>query len=142
MFRVEQLGAPVYGGAVTLSEWWDQKRIDQGTLQKNEILKKMGTWTYGVIGIGATMISGFGWLGRTSYWAEPVSVGFMYDLPRVLTSMVKSMSKNSAGSESNAVSEAQRIARARQMALLTAGQGAQRFTEQTTKPEFENQRTY
>jgi len=132
MIRIEEFGAIAYGGAVTLTEWWDNKRIDEGKLAKKDVFKKLSFYTYLGVGLGATLASVFGWMRQWERWTEKVSTGFMYDLPRFAYNLSKSLSASgrSHGSESSAVREAQRILQARQS--LPSGRPAER----SYQPEF------
>lgn len=113
MFRMEQLGATGYGGAVTIAELWDNKRITEGKLKKDEILKKAGFYTYMGIGLAATLSSVFGWWKKGERWTEAVSTGFFYDLPRVGLKVFKDLEKPKATSTtvSDAIRQANEIVR-------------------------------
>jgi len=131
MIRIEDFGEVAYGGAVTLSEWWDSKRIEEGKIGTKDVLKKASFYTYLGVGLVATLMSVFGWQRQWERWTEKVSTGFFYDLPRFAYNLSKTMS--SAGrnrpSGSAAVREAQRILQQRQ---LPEGQTTQR----SYQPEF------
>ena len=131
MIRIEDFGEIAYGGAVTLTEWWDNKRIDEGKITKKEVFKKASFYTYLGVGLVATLASVFGWMRNWERWTEKLSTGFLYDLPRFAYNLSKSMSAAGGmrSSESAAVREAQRILQTRQLA---AGTPAQR----SYQPEF------
>lgn len=135
MIRIEDFGEIAYGGVVTLSEWWDNKRIDQGKIGTKDVFKKASFYTYLGIGLAATLMSVFGWMKRYERWSEHVSHGFLYDLPRFAYGLTKAMSATSKrGSESSAVQEAQRILQERMSAkALTQG----RVAERSYQHEFE-----
>lgn len=134
MVRIESLGATAYGGAVTLAEWWDNKRIEEGTLGAKDVLKKASFYTYLGIGGVATLMSAFGWMKQWERWTEPVSHGFLYDLPRFALSLSKALSTSSR-TGSTAVQEAQRVLEQHRMAAqrqLAEGTPASR----SYQPEF------
>jgi len=140
MIRMQDIGEITYGGAVTLTEWWDDRRIADGKIAKKDIWKKASFYTYLGIGLPATMMSAFGWWRNMEKWTEHISHGFLYDMPRFVYNIVKSMSTESHGrTNSEAVREAQNILAARQRAaqnkpanLLAAG----RQTQRSYEPEF------
>ena len=136
MIRIEDFGEVAYGGAVTLSEWWDNKRIEEGKLATKDVFKKASFYTYLGVGLVATLMSVFGWMRRYERWTEKVSTGFLYDLPRFAYNMSKTLSASgrSRGSESAAVKEAQRILQQRStQRQITEGQA----TNRSYQPEFE-----
>ena len=137
MIRIEDFGELVYGGGVTLAEWWDNRRIDEGKITNRDFFMKASTYTYLGIGVVATMMSIFGWMPQWRLWAEHISHGFLYDLPRFGYNLSRSI--GAAGRKSSesaaAVAEAQRILRQRTAAnkLLASG----RTTDRSYQPEFE-----
>ena len=131
MFKTEQLGATAYGGAVTVAEWWDKKRIDEAKITNKDILKKAGTYAFFVVGLAALASSAMGWWRRWESYTEPISIGFLYDLPRVGYNIVKALGSTTTTS-SRAIEEANRIAaeaRARSRRQLGAGTPAGRSWE-------------
>lgn len=132
MITVKDFGELGYGGAVTLTEWWDSKRIKDGKLQNKEVFKKAGFWTYLAIGLPATLISAFGWWRKSEKVMENISHGFIYDFPRFIYNIVsalKTTSTTSAGGDVIAVKQAKEILRRRQAELAaretrSLGQGA------------------
>ena len=77
-------------------------------------------------------MSVFGWMRRYERWAEHISHGFFYDLPRFAYDLSKTLGTQ-AGSQSAAVAEAQRIMRQKETARqLGAGTPASR----SYQPEF------
>jgi hypothetical protein len=118
MIRIEDIGEIAYGGAVTLAEWWDNKRIAAGTITSKDVIKKASFYTYFGIGLVATLASAFGWMNKAAVWEERLATGFLYDLPRVGYNLAKAMSATAGrgGSGSAVVEEAQRILREKQMA--------------------------
>ncbi|MBU1067610.1 hypothetical protein KKE60_07465 [Patescibacteria group bacterium] len=139
MIRIEDFGEIGYGGVVTLTEWWDNKRIDEGKIGTKDVFKKASFYTYLGVGLAATLMSVFGWMRRYERWSEHVSHGFLYDLPRFaynLTKALGSSGKRGRGSESSAVQEAQRILNERMRAkALTQGSGIP--AERSYQQEFE-----
>jgi hypothetical protein len=136
MFRVQEIGAVAYGGAVTLTEWWDNKRIEEGKITTKDVFKKASFYTYLVIGLAATSMSVFGWMRRLEPWTEKLATGFLYDLPRFGYNLAKSVSaeRKSRSAESAAVREAQRIvSQPRTARQLPAGQS----TSRSYQREFE-----
>jgi len=118
--KIYDLGELGYGGLVTLTEWYDTKRIKAGTLEKKEILKKFSFYTYVVIGLGATVISFMNGLsekkgrrGIAPGWMEHISHGFIYDLPRQIFNNVEALltppGMSTTGADSNAVKQARAI---------------------------------
>lgn len=128
MIRIQDFGELVYGGGVTLAEWWDNKRIEKGTLTDKQVHKKASFYTYLGVGLAATLMSTFGWMRRYERWAEHISHGFLYDVPRFAMNLNKSLSSaGSYKSNSAAIQEAQRIMKARQaQGALPAGRQAER----------------
>jgi len=108
--RMQDLGEIGYGGAVTLTEWWDDRRIADGRIAKKDIWKKASFYTYLGIGLPATLISAMGWWRQMGLWAEHVSHGFLYDMPRFIYNVVQAMGTESRGrTNSDAVRQAQEI---------------------------------
>lgn len=130
MIRMQDIGEIAFGGAVTFTEWWDNKRITEGKIAKKDILKKAGFYTYVLVGLPATVMSAFGWWRRGETWMEHVSHGFLYDMPRFILNIVQSMGTASRGTSSEAVRQAQEVLRQR---ALAAG----RTTERSYQPEFQ-----
>jgi len=135
MIRIEDFGEIAYGGVVTLTEWWDNKRIVAGTLGPKDVFKKASFYTYLGVGLAATLISVFGWMKRWERWSEHVSHGFFYDLPRFAYNLSKSMSAaGSRGAGSTAVREAQRILQQRTTSPRQLAEG--QATQRSYQPEF------
>jgi len=134
MIRIEDFGEVAYGGAVTLSEWWDNRRIEEGKISTKDVFRKASFYTYLGVGLVAILMSVFGWMRRYERWTEKVSTGFLYDLPRFAYNMSKTLSAKGRGrTESAAVKEAQRIVATRSSGnLLTQGRQAER----SYQPEF------
>lgn len=119
--RMQDFGEIAYGGAVTLTEWWDDRRIADGKIAKKDIWKKASFYTYLGIGLPATLISAMGWWRQMGLWAEHVSHGFLYDMPRFIYNIVQAMGTESRSrTNSDAVRQAQEI--------LARRQGAARAT--------------
>ena len=138
MIRIEDFGEIVYGGAVTLSEWWDNKRIDEGKITNKDIFKKASFYTYLGIGLAATLISVFGWMKRYERWAEHASHGFFYDLPRFAYNLSTAMgTAGSSRASSAAVREAQRIIGERPLATRQLVQGMGVPASRSYQPEME-----
>ncbi len=136
MIRIQDFGEIGYGGIVTLTEWWDNKRIDQGKIGKGDVFKKASFYTYLGVGLTATLMSVFGWWRRYEHWSEHVSHGFLYDLPRFAYNLTKALGAGSKrGSDSSAVEQAQKILNERLKArALTQGRTAERSYQR----EFES----
>jgi len=136
MIRIEDFGEIAYGGAVTLAEWWDNKRIADGKITSKDIFKKASFYTYLGVGLAATLISVFGWMKRWERWSEHVSHGFLYDLPRFAYNLSTSMgAAGRGGAGSAAVQEVQRILRERPVVARQLAEG--RATQRSYQPEFE-----
>jgi hypothetical protein len=137
MIRMQDFGEISYGGIVTLSEWWDDKRIDEGTIADKDIWKKASFWTYLGIGLPMTLVSAMGWWPQMRLWAEHISHGFLYDMPRFIYNITKAMGTESRSqSKAEALREAQQILdskRAKTTAQLNRG----RNTGRTYEPEMQ-----
>ena len=141
MIRIEDFGEIAYGGAVTLTEWWDNKRIDEGKIARKDVFRKASFYTYLGVGLAATLISTFGWMRRWERWSEHISHGFFYDLPRFAYTLSKSLGAESRSrSDSEAVRHSQRILQLRQAtpqrAPVQLGEPA-RVTQRSYQPEME-----
>jgi len=142
MIRIEDFGEISYGGIVTLTEWWDNKRIVEGKIGAADVFKKASFYTYLGVGLTATLMSVFGWMRRYERWQEHVSHGFFYDLPRFAYGLTKALGttgQRGRGSESRAVDEANKILREK-MRTRALPQG--RATQRTYQPEFETVAPY
>lgn len=136
MIRIEDFGEIGYGGAVTWSRWWDNKRIDEGKITDRDFFMKATTYTYLGIGLAATLMSVFGWMKRWERWGEHISHGFFYDLPRFAWDISQTMGAGRRSrSDSTAVQEAQRILREKSSAAKLLASG--RTTERSYQPEME-----
>ncbi len=140
MIRIEDFGEIGYGGLVTLTEWWDNKRIDQGKIGAGDVFKKASFYTYLGVGLTATLMSVFGWMRRYERWEEHVSHGFLYDLPRFAYGLTKALGAGGKkGSGSRAVDEAQRILNEKMKAKAL---GSGRTADRSYQPEFETVAPY
>lgn len=135
MLRIEDTGELVYGGIVTATQWWDDKRIAAGTLAAGSFWKKYSTYAYLGIGIVALAMSAFGWMRRYSTWAEHISHGFIYALPGFARQVISSMGGTAGSAGAGAVAQAQAILAARR-AQAAAQLGAGRQTARTYEPQF------
>ena len=110
MIKMQDIGELGYGGLVTLAEWYDDKRIEEGKITKKDILKKISTYAYVLPGGLCTLTSAFGWVRALKPWDEHISHGFIYDFPRFLKNIVGAMREPAGkGSSSAAVREAERL---------------------------------
>ena len=139
MIKMQDIGELGYGGLVTLSEWYDQKRIDEGKLTNKDILKKVSLYAYLIPGGIATLTSAFGWWRGVKPWDEHISHGFIYDFPRFVKNMVDVMGEDTSrnAGDSAAVREAQRILAAKKQAeqrRLTHG----KVTDRSYQEAFES----
>lgn len=115
MIRTEDFGEIGFGGALTLATWWDDKRIGEGKIATKDVLKKASFYTYWGVGLASTLVSAFGWMPKWQRWAEHISHGFLYDLPRNTYNLSQALgTQGGRGSSSAAVKEAQRLVRERQ----------------------------
>lgn len=129
--RMQDIGEFAYGGAVTLGQWWDAKRVKDGTLQESDVFKKAGFWAYLGIGLPATLMSALGWWRRYETWAEHISHGFLFYLPSFMYQTMQSLKKTATTStDTSAVREAQRLIQER--ARLNAANP----TARSYQPEF------
>jgi len=142
--RMQDFGEIAYGGAVTLTEWWDDRRIADGKIAKKDLWKKASFYTYLGIGLPATLISAMGWWRQMGLWAEHVSHGFLYDMPRFIYNVVQAMGTESRGrTSSDAIRQAQEILNRRPVAPRAAlTQGSGRVAERSYQPEFETVAPY
>jgi len=85
---MQDFGEIAYGGAVTLTEWWDDRRIADGKIGQTDLWKKASFYTYLGIGLPATLMSAFGWWRQMEKWTEHISHGFLYDMPRFIYNVV------------------------------------------------------
>jgi len=140
MIRMEDFGEIGYGGVVTLTEWWDNKRIDEGKIGAKDVFKNASFYTYLGVGLAATLMSVFGWMKRYERWSEHISHGFLYDVPRFAYNLTKALgTSGKRGSESSAVQEAQKILNEKMRAkALTQGRTAERSYQR----EFESVAPY
>ena len=128
MIRNSDFGPVLFGGTVTLANWWDDKRIEDGRIASRDILKKASFYAYLGIGLGATLASVFNWLPRWERWTESVSHGFLYDLPRFALNLTKDMGAGgSNSSDSRAVVEARKILQTKQITAGTAKKTARSY---------------
>jgi len=140
MIRIEDFGEIAYGGAVTLTEWWDNKRIDEGKIGPKDVFKKASFYTYLGVGLTATLMSVFGWMRRYERWEEHVSHGFLYDLPRFAMGLTKALGAGGKrGSDSSAVEQAQRILNEKMKAKAL---GSGRAADRSYQREFESVAPY
>ena len=138
MIRMHDIGELGYGGLVTLSEWWDDKRIEEGKLTKKDVLKKASFYAYLIPGGLCTLTSAFGWVRALKPWDEHISHGFIYGFPGFIRDMVNAMREEAGRSSSSAaVREANKV--------LLRGQTARqlqtgRYPAPAYKEEFQNVR--
>lgn len=132
MLRMQDAGEVVYGGAVTLAEWMDTKRIREAKLKSSEVLKKYSTWAYLGVGLFATLSSAFGWFRRYETWTEHISHGFLYDLPRFSYNLIKALEKPTGTGRRDAIAEANRIIQENASRALAAG-----HTDRSYQQEFQ-----
>ncbi|MDD5412093.1 MAG: hypothetical protein PHF31_11890 [Methylobacter sp.] len=124
MLRIQDVGELAYGGVVQFAEWQDEKN------GRTSIAKKWSTYAYLVPGIAATAVSAFGFMGpKWERWAENLSHGFIYDMPRFVRSVMKTTSN---GTGSNAVAQAQAILAAKTGPQISAAYRA----NSASAPEF------
>jgi len=110
MIRMEDFGEIVYGGVVTLTEWWDDRRIADGRIAKKDLWKKASFYTYLGIGLPVTLMSAMNWWATQRVWLEHISHGFLYDMPRFVYNIVQAMgTESSRRTGSDAVRQAQEI---------------------------------
>ncbi len=113
--RMLDITEVAFGGAVTLADWWDEKRIADATLTDKDVLKKASFWTYLAVGLPATLATAMGWWRRQEGITERLAHGFLYGLPGFLYATVKSLGTTTAAGrvKSDAVTQAQEILRQR-----------------------------
>lgn len=139
MIKMQDLGELGYGGLVTLTQWWDDKRIEEGKITKKDVLKKASFYGYLLPGGLCTLTSAFGWVRALKPWDEHISHGFIYGFPGFIKDMVGAM-RTERGAGSAAVDEANRIVRQRQAAQKQIGAGQfvpQRVQESVAKVGLE-----
>lgn len=135
--KMQDIGELAYGGLVTLTEWYDDKRIDEGKITKKDVLKKASFYGYLIPGGFCTLTSAFGWVRALKPWDEHIQHGFIYDFPRFIKNMVGAM-RTERGSSSAAVREAQRILQERKQLGTRTPVG--RFPAPAREEEFEGVR--
>lgn len=136
MIHIQDIGEVAYGGAVTLATWWDNKRIADAKIGPKDVLKKASFYTYLGVGLVATLMSVFGWMKRYETWAEKISTGFFYDLPRFLYNLSKDLGTASRSqTSSSAVQQAQKVLQQAQSARQLAGQQS---AQRSYQPEFKS----
>jgi len=134
MITVHEVGALGYGGVVTLTEWWDNKRIQESKIGPKDVFKKASFYSYLGIGLGATLISGLGKFPRYEKWFEKISTGFFYDIPRFSYNMYKTLTPASTSNAgSRAVAEAQRL-----LKQAPAAVNMNRSTSRSYQEEFKD----
>lgn len=141
MIKMQDIGELGYGGLVTLSEWWDDKRIGEGKITKKDVLKKASFYAYLIPGGLCTLTSAFGWVRALKPWDEHISHGFIYDFPRFIKNTVNAMREETAkGSSSAAVRQAQKILeqKQREAARLLARNPTGRYPAQAYQEEFQD----
>lgn len=132
--KAEALGPLAYGGLVVGANQWDKKRIADGALLEADVFKKFSTWTYLVLGGGATAMSAFGMMRQFESWTEAISHGFIYGFPAFITDMIGAMTTGgTTQSKKAAIAEAQRIMRTHRQ----LGPGAGREASRSYQQEFE-----
>lgn len=137
MIKMQDIGELGYGGLVTLSTWWDDKRIEEGKLTKKDVLKKASFYAYLIPGGLCTLTSAFGWVKALKPWDEHISHGFIYGFPGFIKDMVDAMREETQGGGSAAraaaVREANKIlAEQQRVRALTHGRDLGR----SYQPEF------
>ncbi len=132
MIKIEDFGEIAYGGAVTWAEWWDDKRVVEAKITNRDVFKKASTYVYLGIGLGATLMSVFGWMRQWETWAEHLSHGFLYDIPRFAKNMYAA-TQEPATAGSSAVKQANQILNQNRIQLLPA---ATLQTQRSYQPEF------
>jgi len=139
MIRMQDFGEIAYGGAVTVTEWWDDKRIEDGKIANKDIFKKASFWTYLGIGLPTTLMSAMGWWRRQEVWLEHISHGFLYDMPRFIYNVVQAMGTESRRrSGSDAIRQAQDILARKQGTPASVPQlAASTRTQRSYQQEFE-----
>lgn len=117
MLRVYDVGELVYGGAVTLGAYLDDKRVTKGEIVATAFWKKYSTYIFLGVGVIAMALSAFGWMRRYDAWFEHVSHGFIYGLPAFVLNMARSLETTPrAPIAGNAAAEAARLAALRRAA--------------------------
>lgn len=131
--RAEALGPLAYGGLVVGANQWDKKRVADGALLEADVFKKFSTWTYLVLGGGATAMSAFGMMRQFEPWTEAISHGFIFGFPAFIVDMIGAMSGGTTSSKRAAVQEAQRILKTHRQ----LGSGAARDVSRSYQREFD-----
>lgn len=133
MITVEHTGPVIYGGAVTLARWYDNKRITAGTLQNKQIFKKYSTWAYLVPGV-ASLIATI-WWKKYQGWTDRLTAGFLFGLPGFIYDSARASSGAATTAGAGAVAEAQRILAQKRAEAAQLAAGHQ--TGRTYEKEFQ-----
>lgn len=131
MITKEHVGPLIYGGAVTLTQWWDDKRITKGTVAAKDVFKLASTWSF--LGIGILSLVGTIWWRKYQRWTEYLAAGFLYGLPGFVYTTVKATSKTSGGN-AGAIAQAQAILNQKMAAAKQLGAGSS--TARSYQPQF------
>jgi hypothetical protein len=140
--RLESLGAAGYGGLVTLTDWWDDKRLNEGKITAKDTWKKFSFWTFLGVGGVAIISNAMGWMRGFERWTEPMSHGFLYGLPGFVKGVIDAMNLPETagrGANSAAVNQAQEVLARRQAA---ANQLAATKTQRSYQREFDTVAPY
>jgi hypothetical protein len=139
MITKEHVGPLVYGGVVTLTKWWDAKRMEKAgsTLKQSDIFKMASTWSF--LGIGLAALAGTIWWRKYQGWTDRLTAGFLYGLPGFVYETMKATSKGTAGTGSRGIAEAQAILNAKR---ANAALGAGASTARSYQQDFANVTQY
>ena len=138
MITKEHIGPLLYGGAVTLTQWYDDKRISQGKLTSKDVFKMVSTWTF--LGIGVLSLALTIWWRKYQGWTDRLTSGFLYGLPGFIYTTVKATSKTSGGG--GAIAEAQAVLNQKLAAMNKQLGAGGKSTARSYQPQFNSVTQY
>ena len=139
MITKEHIGPLLYGGAVTLTQWYDDKRMSQGKLTSKDVFKMVSTWTF--LGIGVLSLVLTIWWRRYQGWTDRLTSGFLYGLPGFIYTTVKATSGTSRAAGGGAIAEAQAVLN-QKLAAINKQLGAGKNTARSYQPQFNSVAQY
>lgn len=131
MITKEHAGPLVYGGLVTLSKWYDEKRISEAKITDKDTFKMYSTYVY--LGIGIASLVATVWWRRYQAWTDKLASGFLYGLSGFIYDAVKA-TQSTTTSSAGAIAQANRILAQKRATAQQLGAG--RTTQRSYEHEF------